>query len=169
MHLNGKNLSLKQEIRVPSLDKEDPLEKGMAAHSTILASRLPWTEQTGRIQSLWSQRVRHNWEANTGFQQESAHRCDGAKLRGNLRKLGKWFPKAKAISFIHFPYCISFFKDYIYNKGRMWERKKKKKGHNEGWTSKWEDDNNLQKNHWSQFRNWCFSFLFLSNIQRLYS
>lgn len=29
----------------------------------------------------------------------------------------------------------------------MWERKKKKKGHNEGWTSKWEDDNNLQKNH----------------------
>ena len=54
-------------------------------------------------------------------------------MRGNLRKLGKWFLKVKIICFIHFPYCISFFKNYIYNKGRMRERKKKKKGHDEGW------------------------------------
>ena len=39
---------------------EDPLEKGMATHSSILALRIPWTEEPGRLQSMGSQRVRHN-------------------------------------------------------------------------------------------------------------
>ena len=39
---------------------EDPLEKGMAIHSSILASEIPWTEEPGRLQSTGSQRVRHN-------------------------------------------------------------------------------------------------------------
>jgi len=48
-----------QETCVPSLVGEDPLEEGMAAHSSILVWRIPWTEEPGRLQSMGSQRVRH--------------------------------------------------------------------------------------------------------------
>ena len=54
-----KNLPVIQEIRVQSLGQEDPLEKGMPTHSNILAWRIPWTEESGRLQSMESQRVRH--------------------------------------------------------------------------------------------------------------
>ena len=40
--------------------REDPLEKGMATHSSILAWRIPWTEKPGRLQSMGSQRVEHD-------------------------------------------------------------------------------------------------------------
>ena len=46
--------------RVQSLGWEDPLEKGMATHSSILAWRIPWTEEPGRLQSMGLQRVRHD-------------------------------------------------------------------------------------------------------------
>ena len=49
-----------QETQVQSLGWEDPLEKGMATHSSILAWRIPWTEEPGGLQSMWSQRVGHN-------------------------------------------------------------------------------------------------------------
>ena len=55
-----KNLPAMQETRVRSLGHEDPLEKGMAAHSCILSWRIPWTEEPGRLQSLGSQRVGHD-------------------------------------------------------------------------------------------------------------
>ena len=55
-----KNLPAMQETWVPSLDGEDPLEKGMATHSGILAWRIPWTEEPGGLQSMGSQRVRHD-------------------------------------------------------------------------------------------------------------
>jgi len=55
-----KNLSAVQETWVRSLGQEDPLEKGMAAHSNILAWRIPWTEEPGRLQSMVSQRVGHD-------------------------------------------------------------------------------------------------------------
>ena len=48
----------RQEMRVHSLDQKDPLEEGMAAYSSILAWRVPWTKQPGRLQSIGSQRVR---------------------------------------------------------------------------------------------------------------
>ena len=48
------------QMWVLSLGQEDPLEKGMAAHSNILASRIPWTEEPGRLQSMGSPRVGHN-------------------------------------------------------------------------------------------------------------
>ena len=54
-----------QETQVQSLGWEDPLEKGMAAHSSILAWRIPWTEDPGKLQSMGSQRVRHNRANNT--------------------------------------------------------------------------------------------------------
>ena len=49
-----------QETRVQSLGWEDTLEKEMATHSSILASEIPWTEEPGRLQSMGSQRVRHD-------------------------------------------------------------------------------------------------------------
>ena len=55
----GKNLPAMQETQVQSLGWEDPLEKGMATHSSILAWRIPWTEEPGGVQSMRSQRVRH--------------------------------------------------------------------------------------------------------------
>ena len=45
------------EMQVPSLGGEDPLEEGMAAHSSILAWRIPWTEEPGGLQSIVSHRV----------------------------------------------------------------------------------------------------------------
>ena len=56
-----KNLPAMCETWVRSLDWEDPLEKGMATHSSILAWKIPWTEEPGRLQSMGLQRVRHNW------------------------------------------------------------------------------------------------------------
>ena len=49
-----------QETWVPSLGQEDPLEKEMATHSSLLAWRIPWTEESGGLQSTGSQRVRHD-------------------------------------------------------------------------------------------------------------
>ena len=49
-----------QETWVQFLDWEDPLEEGMATHSSILAWRIPWTEEFGRLQAIGSQRVRHD-------------------------------------------------------------------------------------------------------------
>ena len=46
-----------QETRVPSQDQEDPVEKEMATHSSILAWEIPWTEEPGGLQSLGLQRV----------------------------------------------------------------------------------------------------------------
>ena len=56
-----KNLPAKQETQetwIQSLGQEDPLEEGMATHSSILAWRIPWTEEPGKLQSPGSQRIR---------------------------------------------------------------------------------------------------------------
>ena len=55
-----KNPPAMQEIQVHSLGWEDPLEKGMATHTSILAWRIPWTEELGGLRSMGSQRVGHN-------------------------------------------------------------------------------------------------------------
>ena len=55
-----KNLPAVQETQVRSLGQEDPLEKKMATHSSILAWRIPWTEEPGGLQSTGSQRVGHD-------------------------------------------------------------------------------------------------------------
>ena len=59
-----------QETWVWSLGREDPLEKGMAAHSSILAWRIPWTEHPGGLQPMGSQTVKHDWSdlAHVQFQ-----------------------------------------------------------------------------------------------------
>ena len=55
-----KSLSTMQETWVRSLGWEELLEKEMATHSSILAWKIPWTEEPGRLQSIGSQRVGHN-------------------------------------------------------------------------------------------------------------
>ena len=55
-----KNQPAMQETQVQSLDREDPLEKGMATHCSILAWRIPWTEEPCGLQSLGLQRVGHD-------------------------------------------------------------------------------------------------------------
>ena len=55
-----KNPPAMQETQVQSLDWEDPLEKGNATHSSILAWRIPWTGEPGRLQPMGSHRVGHN-------------------------------------------------------------------------------------------------------------
>ena len=67
-----KNLPAMQEMqvmRVRSLGQEDPLEEDMATHSSILAWRIPWTGEPGRLQPMGSQRVGHDWSnlAHTHF------------------------------------------------------------------------------------------------------
>ena len=60
-----KKSSWMRETWLPSWSQEDPLEKEMATHSNILAWIIPWTAAPGGLQSMRSQRVRHNWASNT--------------------------------------------------------------------------------------------------------
>ena len=60
-----KNLPAMQETQVQSLGQEDPLEKGIATNFSILAWRIPWTEEPGGLKSMGLQRVGDNWMANT--------------------------------------------------------------------------------------------------------
>ena len=60
-----KNLPAVEETQVQSVGQEDPLNKGMATHSSILALQIPWTEEPDRLQSMGSQKVGQNWATNT--------------------------------------------------------------------------------------------------------
>ena len=76
-----KNLPAMQETGVWSLGQEDPLEKEMVTHSSVLAWRILWTEKPGRLQSMGSQRVRHDWATNT------RHPCSTKGVIDITRKL----------------------------------------------------------------------------------
>ena len=65
--LRVKRLPAMQETWVRSLGQEDLLEKEMATHSSTLAWKIPWTEEPGRLQSMESQRVRHDWATSIHF------------------------------------------------------------------------------------------------------
>ena len=83
-----KNLTAMQETLGRSLDPEDPLEKVMVTHSSILAWRIPWTEKPGGLQCTGSQRIGHNSATNTttttnpqpflykGYRQFTSSSCD---------------------------------------------------------------------------------------------
>ena len=76
-----KNSPAIQETQVQSLGWEDPLEKGMATHSRILAWRIPWIEEPGKMQSMGTQRVGHDRATNTHFKtvQDKPHKVDASK------------------------------------------------------------------------------------------
>ena len=65
-----KRLSTMQETRVQALGWEDPLEKEMATHSSTIAWKIPWTEEPGRLQSMGSQTVGHDWVASLSLSVE---------------------------------------------------------------------------------------------------
>ena len=67
-----------QETRVQSLGWEDPLEMEMATHSSILAWIIPWTEEPGRLQSMGSQRVKHDERLHFSRRQQGGN-CHNAK------------------------------------------------------------------------------------------
>ena len=77
-----------QETWVQSLGWEDPLRRGMATHSSILAWRIPWTEETGGLQSMGSQRVGQDWATNTFFLLSEANKTESPWLQGAHRVLG---------------------------------------------------------------------------------
>ena len=66
-----KNPPAMQETQVQSLDQKDPLEKGMATHTSILTWRISWTEEPGELKSMASQRIRHDWGTTTFTSQVS--------------------------------------------------------------------------------------------------
>ena len=80
-----KNPPAMQELRVRSLGREDPLEEGMATHSSILAWRIPWTEEPGGLQPIGSQRVRHDWVSTHA--RTPLHIRDLSILAFDIRKL----------------------------------------------------------------------------------
>ena len=75
-----KHLPAKQETRVRSLGWEDPLEKEMATHSSILPWRIPWTEEPGGLQSTGFQRVGHDWATSYTW----------IAIFVKTKRLGKW-------------------------------------------------------------------------------
>ena len=70
-----KNLPAMRETWVRSLGWEDPLEEGMATHFSILAWRIPWSDEPGRLQSIGSQRVGHDLVTFTSLHFTSHIKC----------------------------------------------------------------------------------------------
>ena len=76
-----------KEMQVPPLDQEEPLEQEMATHSSILAWRIPRTEEPGGVQSMGSQRIRRDWSnlAHTHKAGLKSGRKPGGRVGGHKR------------------------------------------------------------------------------------
>ena len=83
-----KRLPAVQETWVQSLGWENPLEKEMATHSSTLAWKIPRTEEPGRLQSMGSQRVGHNWATSVSVSSVLAWRIPGTGEPGGLPSMG---------------------------------------------------------------------------------
>ena len=88
-----KNLPAMQETQDPSLGREDPLEKGMATHSSLLAWRILWTEKPGRLQSVGSQsfkteRLKLSHRLHSGHQFFHYRFKVQAKIPGHIKSSG---------------------------------------------------------------------------------
>ena len=82
---DGKESSIR-ETQVQSLGWEDPLEKGKATHSSILAWWIPWTEESGGLQSMGSQRVRHDWVARPTHSAMTGVLIRKGEMGGDMRR-----------------------------------------------------------------------------------
>ena len=101
-----KNLPAMWEIWVGSLGQEDPLEKGMAVHSSILAWRIPWTEEPGGLRSMGSQRVGYDWATNTHTQTHITHTTHRHTA---TTKWTLWHT-------VHFQVCFSLDSELVFTK-----------------------------------------------------
>ena len=89
-----KNLLAMQKMWVWSLNKENTLEEEMAAHSSVLAWRIPWTEEPGRLQSMGSQRVRQDWATKHSTETRvMLGKCLGHHIQGSTfcQSENEWF------------------------------------------------------------------------------
>ena len=96
-----------QETWVWPLGREDALEKEMANHSSILAWEIPWTEEPGRLQSMGSQTVGHNWVNNTFIE------CT-LSLYVCLQCPSQAFPARGEYSFLKLIFCYYYFLSYYF-------------------------------------------------------
>ena len=99
-----KRLSTMRKTWVRSLGQEDPLEKEMAPHSSILAWKIPWMEEPGRLQSMGSQRVRHNWVTSLTHYCLTGMCCCFHVLVWKLQKgwnVSQWTPMYSPSEFYH--------------------------------------------------------------------
>ena len=103
-----KNLPAVQETLVQSLGWEDPLEEGRTTHSSILAWKIPWTEEPGGLQSMGSQRVRQDWS-------------DLALMQWTTYLFPKW---EKTESALYYQYCFCVY--------TVWEHVRNIKHNNQG-------------------------------------
>ena len=89
----GKHLYQMQETQVQSWDLKDPLEKEMAAHSSTLAWKIPWTEDPGRPQSVGLHRVRHNWATSLSlcYNERWLQLCSSLNILWHCPSLGLLF------------------------------------------------------------------------------
>ena len=96
-----KQLPEMRETQVWSLGREDPLEKEVATHSSILAWRIPWREEPGRLQSMGSQRVGHDWATSLSLSFLSCH------LGGSLWPMSQWEEWLRLMNpVIQFYFCL---------------------------------------------------------------
>ena len=84
-----RNLPAMQETQVLSLDLDNPLEKGMATHSSILAWGIPWTEEPGGLYSPWGRKKSKNWAPNT-HAHTHAHAHTHIPLYGSVCPVTCW-------------------------------------------------------------------------------
>ena len=110
-----KNLPAMQETWVWSLDWEDPMEEGLATHSSILAWRIPWTEEPGGLQSVGWQRAGHNWVTNTHTHTHTHTQILTVQYRGGLLK-------HKMLTHKHTWICLKWF-FHGWSEDRCWVAK----------------------------------------------
>ena len=107
-----KNLPAMWETQVRSLGQEDPLEKGMVTHSSVLTWRIPWTEEPGGLQSMGLQRVRHYWATTLSLKirefkcDRALHYWDSQSQRAYLLEMSNFNP----LYFLYqFPFSFSLW------------------------------------------------------------
>ena len=103
-----KRLPAVQETRVRFLDSEDPLGKEIATHSSTLAWKIPWTEEPGRLQSMGSQRVRHDWATSLSDCSHASLPCPSPSLGvcSNSYPLSQWCYLTNSSSAPSFFLCL---------------------------------------------------------------
>ena len=134
-----------QEIQVRFLGWENTLEKEMATHSSILARKIPWTEEPGRLQSIGSHRVRHYWSylahTCTNIKKHSFQSNRGIKCSCIYRKrCWKWFSREitlmkhfnLGINFLRLPISAPSLRVYLFSFKELLE-------------SSWEDQNHMSR------------------------
>ena len=99
-----KHLPAMQETRVQSLGWEDPLEKEMATHSSVLAWRIPWREEPGRLQSTGSQRVGHDWATSLLLSSMFQFFNINGHFQENIKT---YWTEQSTIKIYHLVFCIS--------------------------------------------------------------